>query len=63
MKIAFYKVKENDKSTFIQTHCSKTNDKLEAIETDLMRMDERLVKLTQIRNDDLRMIYKRKENE
>ncbi len=44
-------------------HCSKTNDKLEAIETDLMRMDERLVKLTQIRNDELRMIYKRKENE
>ncbi|HEG3339334.1 hypothetical protein C3I17_03350 [Campylobacter jejuni] len=48
---------------FIQTHCSKTNDKLEAIETDLMRMDERLVKLTQIRNDELKMIYKRKENE
>ncbi|EGS8473514.1 hypothetical protein I4T07_001821 [Campylobacter coli] len=63
MKIAFYKVKENDKSIFIQTHCSKTNDKLEAIETDLMRMDERLVKLAQIRNDELRMIYKRKENE
>ncbi|ECL1831176.1 hypothetical protein FSM15_09765, partial [Campylobacter jejuni] len=41
---------------FIETHCSKTNDKLETIETDLMRMDERLVKLTQIRNDELRSI-------
>ncbi|EPP7437475.1 hypothetical protein ACUU9P_001829, partial [Campylobacter coli] len=61
--IAASKASNDSLIKFIQTHCSKTNDKLEAIETDLMRMDERLVKLTQIRNDELRMIYKRKENE
>lgn len=62
-QIAIYKASNDSLIKFIQTHCSKTNDKLEDIETDLMRMDERLVKLTQIRNDELRMIYKRKENE
>lgn len=62
-QIAVSKASNDSLIKFIQTHCSKTNDKLEAIETDLMRMDERLVKLTQIRNDELRMIYKRKENE
>ncbi|MFQ68086.1 hypothetical protein EDZ98_08865 [Campylobacter coli] len=62
-QIAISKSSNDSLIKFIQMHCSKTNDKLEAIETDLMRMDERLVKLTQIRNDELRMIYKRKENE
>ncbi|EAI5918094.1 hypothetical protein B9M62_08955 [Campylobacter coli] len=62
-QIAISKASNDSLIKFIQMHCSKTNDKLEAIETDLMRMDERLVKLTQIRNDELRMIYKRKENE
>ncbi|EAL3226929.1 hypothetical protein AWV21_08310 [Campylobacter coli] len=62
-QIAVSKASNDSLIKFIQMHCSKTNDKLEAIETDLMRMDERLVKLTQIRNDELRMIYKRKENE
>ncbi|ECQ5881526.1 hypothetical protein FZL65_00750 [Campylobacter coli] len=62
-QITVYKASNDSLIKFIQTHCSKTNDKLEAIETDLMRMDERLVNLTQIRNDELRMIYKRKENE
>ncbi len=62
-QIAISKASNDSLIKFIQTHCSKTNDKLEAIETDLMRMDEKLVKLTQIRNDELRMIYKRKENE
>ncbi|EHH4375513.1 hypothetical protein J8K47_001667 [Campylobacter coli] len=62
-QIAVSRASNDSLIKFIQTHCSKTNDKLEVIETDLMRMDERLVKLTQIRNDELRMIYKRKENE
>ncbi|EFU0511861.1 hypothetical protein HUQ21_001658 [Campylobacter coli] len=62
-QIAVSRASNDSLIKFIQAHCSKTNDKLEVIETDLMRMDERLVKLTQIRNDELRMIYKRKENE
>ncbi|EDO7754188.1 hypothetical protein SFC90_001637 [Campylobacter coli] len=62
-QIAVSRASSDSLVKFIETHCSKTNDKLEAIETDLMRMDERLVKLTQIRNDELRSIFKKKENE
>ncbi|WP_265611110.1 hypothetical protein [Campylobacter jejuni] len=61
-QIAVSRTSSDSLVKFIEAHCSKTNNKLEAIETDLMRMDERLVKLTQIRNDELRSIFKKKEN-
>ncbi|HDZ5006191.1 TPA: hypothetical protein RTG46_001396 [Campylobacter jejuni] len=61
-QIAISKSNSDSLMKFIEAHCSKTNGKLENIEVDLMRMDERLVKLAQIRNDELRNIYKKKEN-
>ncbi|HDZ5094486.1 TPA: hypothetical protein RTH14_001654 [Campylobacter jejuni] len=61
-QIAISKSNSDSLMKFIEAHCSKTNGKLENIEVDLMRMDERLVKLAQIRNEELRNIYKKKEN-
>ncbi|HDZ5042735.1 TPA: hypothetical protein RTG66_001572 [Campylobacter jejuni] len=59
-QIAISKSNNESLMKFIEAHCSKTNDKLDSIETDLMRMDERLVKLTQIRNDELKEILMKK---
>ena len=46
---------------FIETHCSKTNDRLDSVDTDLMRIDEKINKLTaNIGNAELQYLYKRK---
>lgn len=61
-QIAVSKASNDSLIKFIETHCSKTNSKLDAIESDLMRMDERLIKISEVKNQSLREIYKRKES-
>lgn len=46
-QIAITKANNDGLIKFIETHCSKVDDELEAIKTDLEKMNERLAKLTQ----------------